>query len=210
MTRTELRKAEQQQARRSDLLAVLLAVAVGALLAWIIYSVQGLAHDLRTANDARDALAHQVQQLGASPVAGPPGSRGAAGPAGVGASGPPGPPGPAGEPGPRSTVPGPSGAPGSPGPESTVPGPAGATGAAGQPGADSSVPGPQGPKGDPGEQGAKGDPGQPGPACPDGYSLQAPSWDPDALVCRRTDAPPSSPTPTPTSGLPALLDRRRT
>ncbi|MCL3994865.1 hypothetical protein [Streptomyces lavenduligriseus] len=28
-----------------------------------------------------------------------------------------------------------------------------------------------------------------GPACPDGYSLQAPAYDPAALVCRKDGAP---------------------
>jgi hypothetical protein len=50
--------------------------------------------------------------------------------------------------------------------------------------------------------------GPAGPACPDGYSLQPLTVDPDALVCRKDDAPqPTAPTTT----QPALLpDRRRT
>ncbi|NUS22743.1 MAG: collagen-like protein [Streptomyces sp.] len=103
--------------------------------------------------------------------------------------GPSGPPGPSGKPAP--TITGPSGASGMPGANSTVPGPSGASGA---PGADSTVPGPQGEKGD------KGDPGEPGPACPSGYHLEAPSWDPDALVCRRDGAPQPSPSDSPSQG----------
>lgn len=86
-----------------------------------------------------------------------------------------------------------SGAPGRDGADSTVPGPQGPQG---EKGADSTVPGPQGP------QGEKGDTGERGPAgesCPDGYSWQAPSYDPDALVCRKDGAPdpggPDSPSP---------------
>ena len=57
-------------------------------------------------------------------------------------------------------------------------------------------PGPAGPQGERGEQGPTGDTGEQGPAgpnCPDGYSLQAPSYDPDALVCRKDGAPDPSP-----------------
>ncbi|MEV0183799.1 collagen-like protein [Streptomyces sp. NPDC050625] len=92
----------------------------------------------------------------------------------------PGPPGPKGDPGrdaPTITPsPGPSGAPGRDGVDSTVPGPSG-------------PPGPSGAAGVQGERGEKGEQGPVGPDCPDGYSLQAPSWDPDALVCRRDGAP---------------------
>ena len=225
MTRTELRKADQQN-RRGDLLAVLLAVAVGALLAWVIYSVQGLTDDLRTANQARDALAHQVQQLGGKPVAGPPGSRGEPGPAGVGPSGAPGVQGVPGRPGA-------SGAPGKPGAKSTVPGPAGSPGAGstvpgpqgvqGVPGAESTVPGPKGDKGDPGVAGQDGKDGAAG-APPAGWTYTDPAgvtytcspvdgFDPSAprYACTADTAPPSSPSPTPTTSQPALLsDRRRT
>ncbi|OMI38232.1 hypothetical protein [Streptomyces sparsogenes] len=49
-----------------------------------------------------------------------------------------------------------------------------------------------------------------GPACPDGYSLQTPSWDPDALVCRRDGAPqPTEPAPSPTTPAALAPDRRR-
>lgn len=106
--------------------------------------------------------------------------------------GPRGPQGEKGEPGePAPTItpsPGASGAPGQPGADSTVPGPQGPQGV---PGADSTVPGPSGP---PGRDGRDGVDGKDGQTCPDGYSLQAPSWDPDALVCRKDDAPDPEPT----------------
>lgn len=107
----------------------------------------------------------------------------------------PGPQGPAGSPGP-SGVPGKNGVNGSPG-ATGAPGVAGPTGAAGPAGSQGEQ-GPAGPAGPQGEQGPKGDPGErgpAGPACPDGYSVQAPSWDPDALVCRRDGAPDPSPSP---------------
>lgn len=205
--------------RRTDLVFTIWVILAVAILAWVVITMQRLSHDLSASNRARDALAQQVQNLGASPVAGPPGSRGepgAPGAAGVGPSGPPGPEGPEGRPGspgPGSTVPGPEGPPGPAGPlgpVSTVPGPAGADGAAGQPGADSTVPGP---KGDPGEQGEPGPKGDPGPAgkdgqtCPSGYSLQAPTYDPDALVCRRDGG--GTPNPSPSTSPPALLPNRK-
>jgi outer membrane murein-binding lipoprotein Lpp len=106
--------------------------------------------------------------------------------------GPPGPPGPPGAPGKDAPTVTPS--PGSPGQP-------GATGAPGQPGATVTGPpgpaGPAGPAGQDGKDGADGrdgTDGQDGQTCPDGYSLQAPSWDPDALVCRRDGAPQPSPT----------------
>lgn len=121
--------------------------------------------------------------------------------------GPTGPRGPQGEPGKAAPTitpsPGPSGAQGEPGATVTgPPGPAGPTGPAG----------PAGPAGPPGKDGTNGQDGRDGQTCPSGYSLQAPSWDPDALICRRDGAPqPSDPSPSPTSttllGLPA--ERRR-
>ncbi|AVH57898.1 MULTISPECIES: hypothetical protein [Streptomyces] len=103
----------------------------------------------------------------------------------------PGPPGPKGDPGKDAPTitpsPGTSGAPGRDGTDSTVPGPAGP---AGPPGADSTVPGPSGP---PGQDGSDGADGRDGQTCPDGYSMQAPSYDPDALVCRRDGAPDPEP-----------------
>lgn len=107
----------------------------------------------------------------------------------------PGPRGPQGEPG----SPGPSGAPGSLGPSGT-PGRNGKGGAAGEPGAAGATgpPGPEGPagptgpQGEPGPEGPQGERGPAGPPCPDGYSLQAPAYDPDALVCRKDGAPQPS------------------
>lgn len=102
----------------------------------------------------------------------------------------PGPRGPKGEPGkdaptitPSPGPSGPAGKDGRDGADSTVPGPQGIQG---EPGADSTVPGPSGPPGRDGRDGVDGEDGQ---SCPDGYSLQAPSYDPDALVCRRDGAP---------------------
>lgn len=154
--------------------------------------------DLHTANKARDALAAQVQSLGGKPVAGPPGSRGGPGKSvtgprgGNGESGEPGSPGPSGSPG-KNGDEGDNGAEGSAG-ES---GPSGSPGTAGEQGAEGSQgePGPAGPQGEPGPAGADGEDGtdgrdgKDGQTCPDGYSLQAPAADPDALVCRRDAAP---------------------
>ncbi|MFL4904805.1 collagen-like protein [Streptomyces sp. MMS24-I2-30] len=199
MTRSQLR-AEERRWRRGDLLTVAVAILLGTALAWIVLSMQGLRHDLRAANAARDALAQQVEHLGGTPVAGPAGSRGQPGESVVGPSGPPGVEGPQGEPGPTGS-PGPSGSPGKDGSDGRTgasatgqPGAPGATGAAGPAG-------PAGPQGDPGPAGSQGDQGPAGPAgadgrdgqtCPDGFSLQAPDWDPDALVCRRDSTPQPS------------------
>lgn len=209
MTRSELRK-EERRWRRGDVLVATAAVVVGGAFAWIVLSVQGLTHDLEVANEARDALAGQVQELGEQPVAGPPGSRGEPGESVTGPSGPPGDRGEPGATGPR----GPSGSPGTDGDDGTdgsqgsdgadgEPGAAGPTGAAGPagPAGPQGEPGPQGPQGEPGKQGPQGeqgDRGPAGPACPDGYSLQPPADDPDALVCRRDGAPtPEDPDGTP-------------
>lgn len=111
----------------------------------------------------------------------------------------PGPRGPQGEPG----TPGPSGSPGSSGAEGSdgqagaagEPGTAGATGPPGVPGPVGPA-GPAGPQGEPGPagpQGPAGEDGRNGQTCPDGYSPQAPSYDPDALVCRKDGAPDPDP-----------------
>ncbi|WP_189146853.1 collagen-like protein [Streptomyces lacrimifluminis] len=117
----------------------------------------------------------------------------------------PGPRGPEGKPG----SPGPTGSPGEDGSDGedgvSSPGPTGAAGAPGTAGADGSAgpPGPAGPQGDPGPAGPQGPPGadghdgHDGQTCPDGYSLQAPADDPDALVCRRDGAPQPSDSPSP-------------
>lgn len=152
--------------RRADVWFALGAVVALAILAWVVITMQQLGNDLRTANDARDALASQVQKLGGKPVAGPPGSRGEPGETVVGPSGSPGPtgpPGPSGQPAPTLTPsPGASGAsgePGKPGADSTVAGPVGPSG---QPGADSTIPGPAGPAGPAGQDGADGQDGTDG------------------------------------------------
>lgn len=190
MTRSEIR-AEERRWRRGDILAVGAAVILGAAFAWIMLSIQGLSHELRTANDARDALAAQVQSLGEKPVAGPPGSRGEPGQSVVG---PRGPKGDKGETGP-SGPPGPSGSPGEDGTDGSAgsdgigsPGPTGAAGADGiaGPAGPQGEPGPAGPPGEPGEDGADGQDGQ---ACPTDYHWEAPADDPDALVCRKDGAP---------------------
>lgn len=110
------------------------------------------------------------------PIPGPRGPRGE-----------PGSPGPSGSPG-LPGSPGPTGSPGSDGEDGSAgePGAAGASGAAGPAG-------PAGPQGEPGPAGPQGERGPAGPACPDGYSLQAPAWDPDALVCRKDGAPDPEP-----------------
>jgi len=104
----------------------------------------------------------------------------------------PGPKGDKGDPG----SPGPSGSPGASGQNGSN-GQPGATGVPGEPGAVGPT-GPVGPQGETGPAGPEGPPGadgkdgKDGQTCPDGYSLQAPSWDPDALVCRRDGAPQPS------------------
>lgn len=129
-----------------------------------------------------------------------PGPRGPAG-----SSGSPGADGSQGSPG-RAGSPGPSGAAGQPGSD----GADGQQGVQGEPG----PAGPQGPAGPPGADGADGRDGvdgKDGQTCPSQYHLEAPSWDPDALVCRRDGAPQPQPEPTPSAQPPAALapDRRR-
>ncbi|MCZ4099834.1 collagen-like protein [Streptomyces sp. H39-C1] len=185
---------EGARRRRDDTVTVLVAILVGALLAWVLVTLQGLAGDLRTANDARDQLARQVQQLGAKPVAGPPGSRGEPG---TSVSGPPGPQGP---PGADSTVPGPAGSPGAPGADSTATGPPGSPGAPGTDGTGAA--GPAGPAGQDGTNGRDGAPGSP----PAGWTYTdpagvaytcSPAAGSDPQAPRYTCAPdPPGPTPT--------------
>ena len=114
-------------------------------------------------------------------------------------------------------IPGPRGAQGEKG-EPGASGKPGRDGVDGSPGVDGAPgvqgeAGVQGEQGIPGEKGEKGDTGErgePGPTCPDGYSLQAPSWDPDALVCRRDGAPQPSEEPGKGQGSGVLaLDPRR-
>lgn len=183
--------SQAQRHRREDAKFAVFAVLVLAGFVLLALWVQGLAQD-------RDALARQVQELGGTPVAGPPGLRGEPGEPGVGVTGPPGPqgvPGSDGEPG----DPGPSGSPGKAGRDGVdgtdgsagEPGSVGASGPAGPAGppGPQGEPGPAGPQGEPGADGVDGADGEDGQSCPEGYSLQAPSWDADALVCRKDGAP---------------------
>lgn len=228
MTRAEIR-AEERRWRRGDVWVVVGAVALGAALAWIVLTIQGVTHDLREEREYNRTLAQQVRDLGGRPVEGPRGEPGAPGvgvtgspgvkgePGGPGSVGPSGAVGPSGMPGKAGAdgSPGASGAPGVPGAvgPSGAAGPAGPAGPQGEPGAV----GAQGPVGPEGERGEKGDTGAtgpsgpsgpPGPACPDGYSLQAPAYDRDALVCRRDAAPDPGGSESPPP-LAAALDPRR-
>jgi hypothetical protein len=209
MTRAEIR-AEARRWRRGDALVVTGAVALGAVLAWIVLTVSGLTHDLRAETARGDALAEQVRGLGGTPVVGPSGSPGEPGesvtgpPGEKGERGEVGSPGPSGSPG-KTGATGASGAPGAVGP-SGLPGAVGPTGPAGPQG----VQGEQGVMGPQGERGEKGDTGAQGPSgasCEPGYSWQTPSWDPDARVCRRDGAPDPSESPSPSAG--GALDPRR-
>lgn len=222
MSRTRAAETRDRRERRQgDLRWALVCVAIGTLLAGIVIGGVWIVDQLRTANAARDALAAQVEKLGAEPVAGPPGSRGTVGPVGLrGPSGPPGPTGPPGADGSDGTPgkAGKNGAAGTPGQDGLngadgTPGVAGQDGTNGADGAQG-PPGPAGPageKGDRGEQGPQGERGPAGPTCPDGYSLQPPPTDPDALVCRKdgSSAPEPSKTPLP-QAQPALDPSRRT
>lgn len=91
------------------------------------------------------------------------------------------------------------GTPGQDGADSTVPGPPGEPGkdgADGKDGKDSTVPGPRG------EQGPAG------PSCPDGYSLQPSTLEPDALVCKK-DREQNDPSPQGGRQQQAVVDRKR-
>ena len=220
-TRAEIRKRH----RRGNALAAVAVVFAAAALAVVVTGFLVMSRDLAEANTARDRLAAQVDELGRTPVAGPPGSRGEAGVGETGPTGPPGPSGPSGKAAPTITPsPGPSGPSGPPGP----------TGAAG---ADSTVPGPTGPAGQAGADGDNGTDGENG-SPPSGWTYTdqdgrvyqctpATDFDPDnpRYQCSQTSGPtasaePSSdpqpdpqPSDTSQSGLLmplALLDRRRT
>jgi hypothetical protein len=162
MGRAQIR-AQERRWRRGDGFALIAALVLGSAVAWILLSVLSLQDDLRTSNDARDALARQVQSLGQKPVGGPPGSRGEPGKTVIGApgpTGPSGPPGPSGKPAPTIT------------PSPGRPGPSGPPGPSGQPGADSTIPGPTGPAGQDGAAGADGQDGAPGKDGTDGTDGQ--------------------------------------
>jgi len=204
MTRTE--RVLARRWKPIALLAFLLALTGAVLLVYVRVQAEAtradqLAAEADLRGDAVSTLAGDVRALraqvkakGGTPVAPDPTKAvknlpdRAAVPVPI-----PGPPGPKGDPGKAAPTitppPGASGAPGRDGADSIVPGPTG------PPGADSTVPGPSGP---PGRDGRDGVDGQDGQTCPTGYSLQAPSWDPDALVCRKDGAP--QPTDPPSRG----------
>jgi hypothetical protein len=202
MTRTERVLAHRW--KPIALLAFLLALTGAVLLVYVRVQAESsradqLADeaDLRgtavstLAGDVR-ALREQVKAKGGTPVAPDPTKAvkdlpdRAAVPVPI--PGPPGPKGDKGDPGKAAPTitpsPGASGAVGASGADgATGPqGPQGETGATGPQG-------PAGPQGDPGPAGADGKDGQ---TCPDGYSLQPPADDPDALVCRKDGAPQPS------------------
>lgn len=204
-TRLEGRAEARKRLRRGNYLAVLAAVFAAGALGAVLTGFLMMSRELAEERNARDLLAAQVEQMGGTPVAGPPGSRGETGASGVvGPTGPPGPTGPSGAPGKAAPTITPS--PGPTGPQ----GPAGPIGPAG---ADSTVPGPTGPAG----QDATGAPGQDGQ---DGAAGQPPSewtytdeegrtfqctrvddFDPDdpRYRCTQTSGPTTVPTPSSSS-----------
>ncbi|WP_372344763.1 collagen-like protein [Streptomyces sp. KL116D] len=190
MTRAEIR-ADERRWRRGDVLAVVAALILGAAFAWIILTIQGMAHDSKVKDGKIAALSQQVREMGGKPVVGPPGEAGRSGNQGTrGAQGEKGDTGEPGSPGPSGS-PGANGADGSDGTNGVgEPGPSGAPGEAGAQGAQGE-PGPAGPQGEPGPAGADGKDGRDGQTCPSGYSLQTSPTDPDALECRR-DNPPAN------------------
>ncbi|MCQ6250927.1 collagen-like domain-containing protein [Streptomyces malaysiensis] len=224
MTRTQ--RALAQRWRTIALACWLVAVTGAVLLVWARISAEAdRGNELRAEADRRGtavstlagdvrALRAQVQAAGKTPVAPDPTSAVDDLPARTEVPVPvPGPRGPAGSPG-EDGRDGDAGARGTPGP-SGKPGADGANGSDGQQGAQGE-PGPAGPQGPAGPPGAAGKDGQDGAdgrdgqTCPAEYHLEAPSWDPDALVCRKDGAPaPSDPSGSPTT--PAVLapDRRR-
>ncbi|MCX4969393.1 collagen-like protein [Streptomyces sp. NBC_00654] len=229
MTRRHAQPILAQRWRSLAVAAVLLVLSGAVVLVWLRIDAESSARReaIAEANLRGDAvttlagdvrvLREQIKAEGKTPAAPDPARavedlpRRAEVPVPI--PGPAGPRGPQGEPGKAAPTitpaPGATGPQGDPGDTVTGPqGPVGPTGPAGPPGPD----GPAGQDGQNGEDGEDGTDGRDGQTCPDGYSLQAPSWDPDALVCRRDGAPqPSDPSPSPSStllGLPA--ERRRT
>ncbi|MFE0533847.1 collagen-like protein [Streptomyces nigra] len=225
MTRTQ--NALAQRWRSFAVAAVLLVLSGAVVLVWLRIDSEArradaLAAEADLRGDAVSTLAGDVRVLrsqikaeGKTPAAPDPSRAVEDLPARAevpvplpGPAGPRGPKGDRGDRGPAVTPsPGPSGPQGEPG--ATVTGPAGSTGPSGPAG----PPGADGRDGVDGKDGRDGVDGKDGQTCPAGYSLQAPEWDPDALVCRRDGAaPPEEPSPSPSStptalGLPA--ERRR-
>ncbi|WP_405924842.1 collagen-like protein [Streptomyces sp. NBC_00035] len=198
MTRTD--RALAGHWRGIAVLCWLLALSGAAVIGWSWYSQLADEADKRgtavstLAGDVR-VLRAQVQAEGGTPQAPDPSKAvedlddRAEVPVPIPIPGAKGDKGDPGKPAPTITP-----SPGTPGekgePGDSVTGPTGASGIPGQPGADSTVPGPSGPPGRDGRDGVDGTDGQ---TCPDGYSLQAPADDPDALVCRRDGAPDPEP-----------------
>ncbi|MGW1498901.1 collagen-like protein [Streptomyces mirabilis] len=222
MTRTEL--ALYRSRHLLWMLAALLFLGGAAAVSWLLVDraqlTDQLAHeaDLRgsavstLAGDVR-ALRQQIKSKGGVPVAPDPTKAvkdlpdRAAVPVPI--PGPPGPPGPSGSVGP-------SGSPGQPGASgragaSGVPGAVGPSGPAGPTGApgEAGPAGPPGPAGQNGKDGQDGKDGQNGQTCPDGYTLQAPDYDPDALVCRKDGAPQPGNSDSPSPQALALDPQRR-
>jgi hypothetical protein len=193
-----------KRTKAADMVGWLIALALAALLGLIWWRITTLGAELSASNSARDQLAQQVQSLGATPVAGPPGSRGVPGQSITGPAGPQGPAGPVGAAGKDAPTPnvtaiaaeaaglvhpspgptGPRGVQGIPGPASTVSGPAGAPGATG----------PTGAAGQPPTGWTYTDPSGNTYDCE-----RAPNFDPSAprYVC--TQSGTSSPTPAPST-----------
>lgn len=206
-----------KERRKADLRYAVVAVAAVGSFATMAIWMQGLSSDLRVSNQARDALARQVQSLGHKPVAGPPGSRGEAGQSVVGRRGPQGvagSPGPTGSPGSTGKA-GATGASGAPGVAGS-PGVVGASGAAGSPGpaGPQGDTGPAGPQGDRGEQGPKGDTGDTGATgpAPSGWTYTDGAGvtytctpDSDGSTHYTCTAAPVNPTPTPSDTQTAIL-----
>ncbi|KPC68417.1 hypothetical protein ADL35_43690, partial [Streptomyces sp. NRRL WC-3753] len=84
---TPTRLEALRERRRGNVAAGLVALFGAAVLALTLSGFMVLYRDLERANEARDQLAAQVEELGATPVAGPRGPRGEPGPA---VTGPPG------------------------------------------------------------------------------------------------------------------------
>jgi hypothetical protein len=226
VTRTQVALA--QRWRSLAVAAVLLMLGGAVVLVWLRIDAEAAARKqaIAEANLRGDAVATlagdvrvlraQIKAKGETPAAPDP-SRAvedlpARAEVPVPIPGPTGPRGPQGEPG----VTGPSGSPGQDGEDGTsgADGTDGTDGAPGEPGAvgptgPAGPSGPPGPQGERGQQGEAGEQGPPGTSCPNGYSLQAPTWDPDALVCRRDGAPPPEEPPSSSAGLLGLPAERR-